>query len=737
MRRSCARMLGRWLVVCLGAAGCGGDEGGLVDGTAGSQVDVELDGADGDPSSAHGRCDGEPGAAGIGDPYFPGSGNGGYAVDSYHLRVSYDPSSDELVGEATITARAEQDLSRFNLDLDGLTVDAVKVDGRGAKWSRDGGELSISPARCIRKRARFEAVVRYHGIPEPVSSGPLGGGGFLHTDVGALVVGEPQVAARWFPVNDHPRDDARFTVDITGPADLDVVAVGRLVERRTRDGLTTWRWRAREPMAPYLFGWTMGHYEVDEYRDQGLSFVDAIDVDLFTPPVLPRTGENVAVSGQADSSWKRITRTIAVPATGGELSFHVLRDTEPDFDFFFVEAHVVGSDEWTTLPDADGIAQQSVGLCTMPIVHPFALKYFTLDDSNPEQPCLPTGLTGAWWAASGTSEGWEQWRVDLSPYAGQEAEISLSYAGDEAVQGLGVAVDDIAFATGEGTTSFEGGDTGGWQVPGAPPPDTVNANDWFVGGVADLPPSAGDAARATLARQGEIIAFEADLYGDYPFRDAGAILHDSPEVGFALENQTRPIYSGFFFGGGDDGVGVVVHELAHQWVGDLVRLDEWQHIWLNEGFASYTEWLWSEHEGLPADVFFDFFYEFIDPADPFWQVVIGDPGPDTIFDGAVYIRGAMTLHQLRRTVGDDDFFCILRRWTERARAVTTAEFIALAEEVSGRDLDELFDPWLFTAGRPEPPPATQNLTGAATDAAALQRVGKLARSMLRSSHLRR
>jgi hypothetical protein len=698
--------------------------------------DLELGEAGG--SGEHGRCDGSPGAAGIGDPYYPGSGNGGYDVDTYHLRVTYDPATDELQGEAAITATAKQDLSRFNLDLDGLTVDAVKVDGRGATWSRDGGELSITPARCIRKRSRFRAVVRYHGIPESVTSGPLAAGGFVHTDVGALVVGEPQVAAKWFPVNDHPRDAAGYTLDITAPEVLDVVAVGRLVDKRTRNGMTTWRWRARQPMAPYLVGWTMGHYEVDEYRDQSLSFVDAIDVDLFVPPIAPTTGENVAASAQADFSWKRITRTVAVPADGGELSFNVYRDTEPDLDYFFVEAHVAGSDEWTTLPDADGFAQQSVGSCQLPFAHPFALNYLTIDDDgDPEQPCLPTGLTGEWWAASGASGGWEPWRIDLSRYAGQEVEISLTCAGLLGGQRFGAAVDDIALSTGEGTTSFEAGDTGGWQVPGAPPPDTINENDWFVGGADALPPSVGERARGTLARQGEIIAFAEGLYGDYPFRDAGAIIHDGAEIGFALENQTRPIYSPGFFDNPDGGMGVVVHEIAHQWVGDLVRLDAWQHIWLNEGFATYTQWLWAEHEGTPADLFFEAFYGFFEPADPFWQVVIGDPGPDTIFEFAVYGRGAMTLHQLRRTVGDDDFFRILRRWASHARAVTTAEFIALAEQVSRQDLDELFETWLFTSGRPELPPAALQGRATAEDGAARQRAEQLVQATIRSSSLHR
>jgi aminopeptidase N len=88
--------------------------------------------------------------------------------------------------------------------------------------------------------------------------------------------------------------------------------------------------------------------------------------------------------------------------------------------------------------------------------------------------------------------------------------------------------------------------------------------------------------------------------------------------------------------------------------------------------------------------------------DPFWSVTIGDPGIDHMFDGAVYIRGGMTLHTLRMTVGDDDFFQILETWaTDNAGAnVTTDQFIALAESISGQQLDDLFETWLFTDEKP-------------------------------------
>ena len=736
MQRSSASGLGLLFLACLDASGCGGESGegagrSLSDGAlAGSDGRVVRDSLVGVDRS--GSCDFSPGAAGLGDPYFPGSGNGGYDVDRYELEVAYDPATDELEGEATIIARATQDLSRFNLDLDGLTVDEIDVERQGATWTREGGELVITPARGICEHARFATRIRYHGVPEPVTTGPLFAGGFVHTADGALVAGEPQAAAKWFPVNDHPRDAARYTLAITAPSDLDVIAIGKLVDERTRDGWTTWTWRAREPMAPYLVGWTIGHYEVDTYRDRGISFVDAIDIDLFTPELVPVSGSHVALSGQASSSYKRITRTIAVPVSGGDLTFHVERDIESSWDYFFVEAHPVGSDAWTTLPDRDGFAQQSTGFCALPFIHPFTFNYLSLDPDGPE-PCAPTGLTGQWWAATGASQGWEQWRIDLSSYAGQDVEIALTYASDDVVQRDGVAIDDVAFTTGEGTTSFEDGDTGGWQVPGAPPPTTVNENDWFVAGVEDLPPALGPIIQETLARQGEIIAFAESVFGDYPFRDAGAIVHDAPGVFFALENQTRPTYAGGFFEGGDAGVSLVVHELAHQWFGDLVRVDTWQHTWLNEGFATYAQWLWSESEGeTSTDLIFESFYEI--PADSsFWQVVIGDPGPALLFDFSVYGRGAMTLHVLRGAVGDDAFFRILRRWGAHERKGTTADFIALAERISGQELDDLFGEWLFAAGRPEHPAPLAAARSIETDAAARQRAAALVRSIARQA----
>jgi aminopeptidase N len=161
----------------------------------------------------------------------------------------------------------------------------------------------------------------------------------------------------------------------------------------------------------------------------------------------------------------------------------------------------------------------------------------------------------------------------------------------------------------------------------------------------------------------------------------------------------------------------VVHELAHQLFGDSLALHEWQHIWLNEGFATYAEWLWSEREGFgTTQEIFDSFVA-LPAEDEFWSLAIGDPGPEHLFDFPVYGRGAMTLHALRVEVGDADFFRIVRTWarTQKGGTVTTREFIRLAERISGEDLDDLFDEWL-SAGRPAslPPPPPPEARGTAS-----------------------
>jgi aminopeptidase N len=209
-------------------------------------------------------------------------------------------------------------------------------------------------------------------------------------------------------------------------------------------------------------------------------------------------------------------------------------------------------------------------------------------------------------------------------------------------------------------------------------------------------------ARASVERTAEVVEWLSGVIGPYPFEAQGGVVVAPGTLGFALENQTRSTYAAEFFRRGSDPY-VVVHENAHQWFGDSVALEHWDDIWLHEGFATYLEWLWSEYtgEGTAQEVF-DFTYAFYPQNSAFWTVKPGDPGAANIFNIAVYDRGAMTLHQLRLAIGDGAFFELVRTWaaTYKYGNANQAQFHALAEQISGQDLDALFNTWLFTASRP-------------------------------------
>ncbi|WP_435871000.1 M1 family metallopeptidase [Micromonospora musae] len=467
MRRSCPRiLLAAALAVALAAGGCtrSDEDGGF-----------------------------RPGSADLGDPYVPGHGNGGYDVAHYALDVRYEPATDRLTGRAVLTATATQGLSRFNLDLTGLEVDQVIVDGATAKHRRSGNELVVEPARRVPRDTRFTVEVAYAGVPSTVTDTALGSGGFLHTGDGAVALGQPDSAATWFPVNDHPSDKATYDIAVTVPEGLAALSNGVPGPKRSDDGWTTWRWSERSPMASYLTTLVVGDYRVTTGTHDGRPIVTAV----------------------------------------------------------------------------------------------------------------PSGE-----------------------------------------------------------------------------------------------PTNGPAA-ASLARTGEIADFLAGHFGPYPFESYGGVAVADERIGYALETQSRPVYGPGFFADGRPNPAVVAHELAHQWFGNSVSLSRWSDIWLNEGFATYAEWLWEEHDGgRSVQRSFEAQYAATD-----WSQPSLNPGREAMFGTAVYKRGALAVHALRRTVGDDAFFRVLREWTteRRDRNGTTADLVALAERVSGRQLRSLMDAWLVGGNAPALP----------------------------------
>ena len=198
-----------------------------------------------------------------------------------------------------------------------------------------------------------------------------------------------------------------------------------------------------------------------------------------------------------------------------------------------------------------------------------------------------------------------------------------------------------------------------------------------------------------FGRTGDMMERFEELFGPYPFESYGGVV-SYERLGGALETQTLPVYSR------GSGEVTVAHELAHQWFGNCVTPRDWKDLWLSEGFASYAEWLWREHdkgaEHLERRA--RQAYRYLRRAE------VGsphDPGLGELFSARVYVRGPWVLHALRRELGDEVFFRILRGWVHEHHdgTVDTEQFLAHCEAVAGRDLDAFFAEWLFSDVLPE------------------------------------
>lgn len=435
------------------------------------------------------------GSSGVGDPYYPDYGNGGYDVGHYALDVKYVPGTDQLSGTATITARATEDLSRFNLDF-GLPTSTVLVNGTKAKVTRtDDHELTVTPRKKVRAGSTMAVRVTYSGVPSETTI--HGNDAWIQTDDGAIAMGQPEIAAWWFPSSDHPRDKATYEVTLRVPQGVEAISNGRLVSQRTDQRTDTWKWRQDKPMAPYLAFMAVGQFDV----------------------------------------------------------------------------------------------------------------------------------------SSGTTPDGKYWLNAIASGGGAE----------------------------------------------------------------------GRQAKADLARTPEVVAWAARHWGPYPYDEMGAVAVRSDQS-FALENQTRPTYSRDFWAEGSN-LYPIVHEQAHQCFGNSVSLANWKDIWLNESYATYTEWLWSESQGQgTAKELLAAYYDARPASDRFWKVPVGDPGRGREFHIAVYERGAMSLHALRQRIGDEAFFRLSRSWAAARQHGNgnVAEFIAMAQEESGQDLEGFFRNWLHERRRPAP-----------------------------------
>lgn len=436
-----------------------------------------------------------PGSLDPPDPYFPGLGNGGYDVEHYDLGIMYEPAAGRVRGDTRIRATSTERLARFNLDLVGLEVASVRVDGRAALFTQTEHELRIRPRTPLAKGSPFTVRVRYSGVPLPNTFPGLGvQNGWLTTDDGAVTLNEPDGARYWFPGNDHPSDKATFRFRIDVPTPLVAVANGQLESKTPSGDRTIWSWNETAPMTTYLSQIAIGNLE--------------------------------------------------------------LRDEAP----------------------VDGVAIRNA----------------------------------------------------------------------------------------------------------------------FAPGIASI---AAEAAQDTP----DMLRFLSGWFGEFPFSTYGIMVLDDGPEGLAFEAQTFSLISKDIFRDPVFASAILAHELAHQWFGDDISPATWDETWLNEGFATYGEWLWADH------ALDDPLQDAVDRAtravsrSP--EVATDDPGIDQMFGAATYERGALTLHALRLTVGDETFVEILRTYLDRfgGKAATTEDFIGVANEVSGQDLTAFFRSWLGPGPLPEMP----------------------------------
>ncbi len=209
-----------------------------------------------------------------------------------------------------------------------------------------------------------------------------------------------------------------------------------------------------------------------------------------------------------------------------------------------------------------------------------------------------------------------------------------------------------------------------------------------------------------FAGQTRMMQFFEETFGPYPFGEYTVVIADE-ELDVPVEAQGMATFGANHLDGARTSERLIAHELAHQWFGNSVSVADWQHIWLNEGFAKYAEWLWSEHTGgRTAAAHASAAHQLLAglPQD----LLLGDPGRQLMFDDRLYERGGLTVHALRCALGDDAFFRMLKDWATKHRhgAVSTADFTEHAQQYASAPLEELFDTWLHEPSLPPLPQPT-------------------------------
>lgn len=214
-----------------------------------------------------------------------------------------------------------------------------------------------------------------------------------------------------------------------------------------------------------------------------------------------------------------------------------------------------------------------------------------------------------------------------------------------------------------------------------------------------LDPAQQEMARKLIGQMKEILTFFQGKLGTYPFDSIGAVF-DKLDSSFSVDSQTRAFYPD---GAINENVAeeFFVHQMVHAWFGQSVTPQRSRDIFLTESFANYFTWLWFEQKTANyTDTLFDNLYN--NGVDSLWEVNIADPGPANLFNIAIYYRGAMVLHVMRKTMGDVQFYSMMKAWLAKKQyqTATVEEFVDFAQSKSTKDLSLLFRDWLYTPSKP-------------------------------------